>query len=208
LLLESSWQASSHRFDEAVPRPTRAPEKERHSMSKVKAKDEATGALDRRTLMRAGVLGAAAASAVVPAAAQEADDESQPGTIWWSEYLAEDTVRTSYFYSHVVGWRMKRVALEDTTRLAGEGEKSYIMMTVGTEDAAGIMRIADTEVRGARRGWFTYLQVEDVDAAVKRAVILGGKVVQPPFDEGEDARIAVIEDLEGCLVGLASTRKA
>jgi predicted enzyme related to lactoylglutathione lyase len=164
------------------------------------------GKLDRRALIRAGVLGAAAAGVAVPATAEESNGDEQPG-IWWNEYLADDSARAAYFYSSVVGWRMKRVALDDTSRLAGPYEKSYIMMLSGSEDTAGIMRIADAEISGARKGWFTYLQVPDVDAAVSRAVQLGGKVVHEPYNESETTRIAIIEDTEGCLVGLASTRK-
>jgi predicted enzyme related to lactoylglutathione lyase len=163
------------------------------------------GRLDRRALIKASVLGAAAAGVAVPASAEEPVSD-QPG-IWWNEYLADDSARAAYFYSSVVGWRMKRVALDDVSRLAGPYEKSYIMMLSGSEDNAGIMRIADAEIAGARKGWFTYLQVPDVDAAVARAVQLGGKVVHEPYDESETTRIAIIEDTEGCLVGLAAARK-
>jgi hypothetical protein len=165
------------------------------------------GTMDRRALIKAGVLGAAAAGVAVPAAAEETGGETPPGSIWWNEYLADDAARASYFYANVIGWRMKRVAFDDISRLAGPYEKSYIMMSVGSEDTAGIMRIADTDVPGMRKGWFTYLQVADVDAAVARAAQLGGKVIQEPFDESEGTRIAIIEDPEGCLVGLASARK-
>lgn len=165
--------------------------------------------LDRRALIGATALGVAAAGLPVPAAAQESTgDESAPGSVWWSEYLTQDTVSASHFYSRVVGWRMKLVALDDTSRLAASGEKSYIMMSSGADDVAGFMKIADTDLKGARAGWFTYIRVEDVDAAVGRAVQLGGKVVQRPVEETDNARIAIIEDLEGCLVGLVSVRKA
>jgi hypothetical protein len=178
-------------------------------MSKTKSQNVSNGALDRRTLLKASVLGAAAAGVVVPASAQAPDaDESQPGTVYWSEYLTKDLARMSFFYSSVVGWKMKLVSLDDPSRLAQAGENGYMVMMSGTDEAAGVMRIADAEFTNARSGWFTYLQVENVDEAVSRAVRLGGKVVQKPFDENENTRIAVIEDLEGCMAGLVSHRKA
>ena len=49
--------------------------------------------------------------------------------------------------------------------------------------------------------WLTYTQVANVDAAAFRAVQLGGKLLNEPFDVPNVGRIAIIEGLEGARVG-------
>lgn len=168
-------------------------------------------AIDRRAFVATLTAGAAAGGLAIPARAQDEatpTEAVQPGTIWWSEYLANDANRINYFYANVVGWRMKLVSLEEPSRLAVPGEKSYMVMLSDGDEAAGVMRVADAEFDGARAGWFTYIHVANVDQAVLRAVQLGGRVVREPVDSDENMRIAVIQDPEGCLFGLASLRRA
>jgi predicted enzyme related to lactoylglutathione lyase len=182
-------------------------------MSKNKSKTE--GTIDRRSFVAAVASGTAAAglasqsaAAEQPAAAQPAAAADHTGSIWWNEYLAQDTSRMNYFYSNVMGWKMKLVSLDEPSRLAKPDEKSYMVMMSGAEEVAGVMKIADADFKGARGGWFTYIQVASVDESVARAVQLGGKLVREPVDTNEGVRIAVIEDPEGCLVGLATPKPA
>lgn len=170
--------------------------------------------LDRRAFV--ATLAAGAAATGLAATGAKAEDlrmetmhegAGEPGAIWWNEYLAQNPDRMNHFYSTVVGWRMKLVSLEEPSRLAKPDEKSYMVMLSKGEEIAGVMRLQDAEF-GARPGWFTYIQVEDADAAARRAVQLGGRIVREPVDSDEDMRIAVIQDPEGCLVGLASKRRA
>lgn len=164
--------------------------------------------LDRRAFVRSLAVGAAAAGVASQARAEEAQVPSQPGAIWWSEYLAEDPNKTNNFYANVVGWRMKLVALDEPARLAQPGEKGYWVMLSGRDEVAGVMRVADADFEGARAGWFTYIQVANVDQAAARAKQYGGKVIREPVNSSEEdgTRIAVIEDPEGCLVGLVSMK--
>lgn len=168
--------------------------------------------LDRRALLTTLAAGAAATGlAATQARAEDLRLETiheggNPGAIWWNEYLANDATRINHFYSNVVGWRMKLVSLEEPSRLAKADEKGYMVMLASGEETAGVMRLVDAEFQGARAGWFTYIQVDDVDAAARRTVQLGGRVLREPVDSDENMRIAVIEDPEGCLVGLAAKR--
>jgi uncharacterized protein len=169
-------------------------------------------AIDRRAFVTTLAAGAAAAGLATQARAQAEEvtthDEGEPGSIWWNEYLANDANRMNFFYSNVIGWRMKLVSLEEPSRLATPDEKGYMVMLSKGEEAAGVMRLVDADFSGARAGWFTYIRVDDVDAATRRAVQLGGKIIREPVDSDEEMRIAVIQDPEGCLVGLASKRTA
>lgn len=169
--------------------------------------------LDRRAFVTTLAAGAAATGIAAQARAENdlrletiQEETGAPGSIWWNEYLAKDANRINHFYATVIGWRMKLVALEETSRLAEPGEKGYMMMLARGEETAGVMRLADADFPDARPGWFTYIQVDDADAATRRAVQLGGRIVREPVDSDHNMRLAVIQDPEGCLVGLASKR--
>lgn len=167
--------------------------------------------LDRRAFVRSLAVGAAAAGVASQARAEDAAPAApttQPGAVWWSEYLAQDPNKTNNFYSNVIGWRMKLVALDEPARLAQPGEKGYWVMMAGRDEVAGVMRMADADFEGARNGWFTYIQVANVDQAAARATQYGGKVIREPVDSSEEdgTRIAIIQDPEGCLVGLVSMK--
>ena len=141
------------------------------------------------------------------AMAEETGSAGNSGDVWWSEYLSANPARTSQFYSAVIGWKTRSVALDDLTRSPKPGEKTYIMMMNGADETAGLMSLADADYTGARTGWFTYFYVEDLDAALDRAIHQGGRIVREPVDVSDETRIAVIADPEGVLVGLASKPK-
>lgn len=138
------------------------------------------------------------------ALAEEPATTPNPGDVWWNEYLAADPARTSQFYASVIGWQSRKVALEDMSRDAKPGEKTYVMLLKGADETAGMMSLGDADYPGARTGWFTYFYVADLNAALDRAIHQGGRIIREPVEVSDDTRIAVIADPEGILVGLAS----
>jgi uncharacterized protein len=176
---------------------------------RARAKETLEGkVLNRRQLVAASV--AAVATSATPVLGQgsakpgAAISDSDAGTIWWNEFLTRDPERARTFYSKVVGWTTKTVALEDPSRPPKPGEKEYIVFaaTDGRE-AAGAMKSDDSDfARSGPAMWLTYIQVESVDTAVSRAVQIGGKLLSGPFDLPNIGRIAIVEDLEGARVGL------
>jgi len=175
--------------------------------------------INRRSLVTTMAAGAAATGLAAQAGAtvlvggelrpsSATDEAGQAGSIWWNEYMAHDADRINFFYANVIGWKMKLVSLDEPSRLAVPGEAGYMVMLSKGDEVAGVMKITDAGFKGARAGWFTYIQVANVDEAVDRAKQLGGKVVSDPADTNEGVRIAVIEDPEGCLVGLAAPKAA
>ena len=182
-------------------------------MSKVKDVDaRAKAALQRKILSRrqlvAGTVAAVATTATPVLAQGSAKPEamahdSEVGTIWWNEFLTRDPERARTFYSKVVGWTTKTVALEDPSRPPKPGEKEYIVFATDGREAAGAMKNDDVEfARSGPAMWLTYIQVASVDTAVFRAVQIGGKLLSGPFDLPNIGRIAIVEDLEGARVGL------
>ncbi len=55
---------------------------------------------------------------------------------------------------------------------------------------------------GPEPHWIAYIAVDDVDAAVDRALELGGKVLLPPTDVPGIGRAAVLKDPQGAPFGI------
>jgi uncharacterized protein len=126
------------------------------------------------------------------------------GSVWWSEIVSADPVRSRDFYSSVFGWVPKIVSADDTSRSPAPGEAEYTVYTyAGAEVAGGAASEAKTS-NEIRPGWINYIQVADVDVAVMEAVKKGGKLVKPPYDESVNGRFAVIQDPEGLVIGLVT----
>jgi uncharacterized protein len=182
-------------------------------MSKIKdVQVDAEEVLEGKCINRRQLVAASAAAVAISATPVLGQGSSKPeptardvevGTIWWNEFLTRDPERARTFYSKVVGWTTKTVALEDPSRPPKPGEKEYIVFATNGRETAGAMKSDDSEfARGGPAMWLTYIQVENVDSAVFRAVQIGGKLVSGPFDAPNIGRIAIVEDLEGARVGL------
>jgi len=108
---------------------------------------------------------------------------NEPGTPIWNELISPDVKAATAFYTDVlgVGW--------DETDM-GEGATYYIL------------RSGERQVGGASAPmmpdqpphWNVYFNVADVDAAMARAVELGGRVVAPAFDVEGVGRMGYLAD--------------
>jgi predicted enzyme related to lactoylglutathione lyase len=158
--------------------------------------------LSRRQLLASATLMAAVGMISGRAAPAQAGAPAEVGTVWWSELQTANPARARAFYAGVMGWTPKVVALEDSSRPPAAGEKEYSLFNAGGQDVAGAVHMEDGPADVSTPMWLTYIQVANVDAAAKRAVELGGKLLEAPADVPNTGRIAIIEDLEGVRVGL------
>lgn len=162
----------------------------------------------RRAMLGAGGALGALLLARQPAVAKppEATTSIAPeiGSVWWVELVTEDLDRAGKFYSGVVGWSTKTVALTDGSRPPEPSEPALLMfMTEGNEVAGGLQTDARSPGKTSPR-WIVYFQVENVDAAVKRTTERGGTLLIHPFDVGKMVRLAVLADLDGTPFGVAA----
>jgi predicted enzyme related to lactoylglutathione lyase len=127
------------------------------------------------------------------------------GTVWWSEIMTTDPVRSRDFYASVAGWTPKTVAAADTTRPPNPGEAEYTLFTKNGVEVAGASKIepADTDTRP---GWMTYIEVANVDTAVIEALKKGGRILKAPFDDASTGRMAIVADPDGIPVGLVTPK--
>lgn len=116
------------------------------------------------------------------------------GAIWWSELMTRDLPGSVKYYSDVCGWTFDEVP---------SGESDYQVAIAHGRPVAGIRDVTGLEeFEGSEPHWFTYIAVDDVDAALERTRFAGGSVVQPPMDVAGVGRIALVSDAGGAPVGL------
>lgn len=118
----------------------------------------------------------------------------EPGTPTWCELHTRDYDASIDFYREVFGWDPHTApvpGIRYTTHGPAEAPLAGLM------DASGFLP------EGVPSNWAVYFGVEDTDAALARAVALGGKVVQPAEDTPY-GRLAQAADSTGALFKLIS----
>ncbi|MCV0402864.1 MAG: VOC family protein [Chloroflexi bacterium] len=116
------------------------------------------------------------------------------GAYGWAELSSRGLDRAIPFYEKVFGWRAE-------TNPMGEGQPDYTQFHAGDDSVAGAMEMQPGIPDEVPSYWMIYFNVDDVDAAFKRAVDLGGsEVVAPsPMPGG---RFAIVNDPHGAMFGL------
>ena len=132
---------------------------------------------------------------------------SRPGQVWWNELLTSDTDKLAAFYADVIGWTTKVVDPENTKLPARTVEDRYVLFGDGSQEAAGLIKSGHRAAAHSGAGWFMYIQVSDVDAALTKVEEKGGKVLRSPITTGEGDRIAVVSDPLGNAFGLVTPSK-
>jgi predicted enzyme related to lactoylglutathione lyase len=122
------------------------------------------------------------------------NDSSRPGTFGWLDLAASNAAVAKQFYAQAFGWSF-------VDRHANGG--LFTCCRVGGHDFGSLYQLQPAQLeRGVPSHWTPYIRVENVDAAARQIATLGGRLIVAPFDVDGTARIALIEDAVGALVGL------
>jgi hypothetical protein len=116
----------------------------------------------------------------------------QHGSISWGELLTGDVDAAKSFYATLFGWTYEDAPMDDMT---------YTLVKANGEEVAGIMP-TPPDAGQMPPAWGLYVTVDDVDAAAKKAVALGGTVHLPPQDIPEVGRFCVIGDPQGAVISM------
>jgi uncharacterized protein len=114
----------------------------------------------------------------------------KPGDFCWNELVTTNVPAAKKFYSSLLGWK---------TRPFDKGMADYTVIQKGKTGMGGIMKNPKS---GSPAQWIPYMLVANVDATVKKARKLRGKVCMPPFDVPTVGRIAVLADPQGAAFGI------
>jgi len=107
----------------------------------------------------------------------------------WVDLATPDAAASRDFYSKVFGWNIK---VEPDPQYGGYG-----MAEVGGKRAAGIGPKMSPEQPTA---WTLYIGTDDADDLAKKVQAAGGKVIAPPFDVGDQGRMATFQDPSGAFI--------
>ena len=111
----------------------------------------------------------------------------QPGSPVWFETVTDDFGAASAFYTSVFHWGLEVLSDTDEFRFSTFGSGREAM--TGIEDGA-------RSLAGGPSHWVVYFGVEDADAAVARALELGGSL-QTAIEDTPFGRLAQLRDPVG-----------
>lgn len=102
----------------------------------------------------------------------------------WYELLTKDVMRATSFYSGLIGWQVVDAEMPGM---------DYHLAMQGLAAIGGLMPLTDEMCEaGAMPCWLPYFGVDDVDAAVAKAISGGAEVQLPAFDVPDVGRMAML----------------
>ena len=107
----------------------------------------------------------------------------------WVDLASNDAAGSRDFYSKVFGWDIE---VNQDPQYGG-----YALARSRGKDVAGI---GPTQSPDQPTAWSLYIGTEDVDRLSKQVPEAGGTVVAPPFDVGDQGRMAVFQDPSGAFI--------
>ena len=116
-------------------------------------------------------------------------------TFDWVEITASDLEATASFYESLFGWRV--------VRKEPAGESEYWIFETGGAPRTENLRRGGIGQRSEEEGpgVVVYVLVQDIDAALRKVMDLGGTVVVPKTSQGSSWR-ACFADPSGNVLGL------
>ncbi|MBD3811530.1 MAG: VOC family protein [Betaproteobacteria bacterium] len=121
-------------------------------------------------------------------------DSPRPGRFIWHDLAAADTAAAQDFYRAAFGWTA-------TTEYANGGQ--FIRLQSGGHDVGSMYALSRKErEHGVPSHWTPYVGVENIEAATHRVEAAGGVALVRPFEVEGVARIALVADTLGSVLGL------
>jgi predicted enzyme related to lactoylglutathione lyase len=106
------------------------------------------------------------------------------------ELNTTDVDKSKSFYGKLFDWKLEDVPMGDT---------NYTLIKVGTGTGGGIMK---HPVPGAPSAWLAYVQVDNIEAATKKAGSLGATIMTHVTEVMGVGWIAILIDPTGAALGL------
>ena len=120
--------------------------------------------------------------------------KADTGQFCWLDLAATDATSAKTFYRNLFGWTSHE-------QLANGG--SFTRLRLSDHDVGSIYQLREVLLdNGMTSHWTPYVRVSDIERAVERAAQFGGTIVVDPFLVSGVARIALILDSVGAVVGL------
>jgi len=125
----------------------------------------------------------------------------KPGTVSWNQLIA--TPANAAFYSQLFDWQPAPFVPPGMP----SGTQSFTLFKTDPDMIGGVAGMVQKQKLEQPSQWIPYVVVEDVDAALTKAVALGATIRTPAKSIGDFGRIAIIHDPEGATIGLHEFQK-
>jgi predicted enzyme related to lactoylglutathione lyase len=112
------------------------------------------------------------------------------------ELSTTDVAKAKDFYGKLFKWELEDVPMG--------GDDTYTMIKVGEGTGGGIMK---QMIPGAPSTWMAYVDVDDIEAATKKAKSLGAKVMKDVTEVMGAGWLSIIVDPTGAVLGLWKAAK-
>jgi predicted enzyme related to lactoylglutathione lyase len=119
------------------------------------------------------------------------------GKVVWNDLVTQDLDVARRFYGELFGWTFEHAT--------APGGQPYVLARSGRIFVAGLVAVNSPSKDVVLSRWLPYVSVSDVDASVAKATAGGAKVLVGAADV-DLGRVAVIQDKEGAVIGLARSR--
>lgn len=120
--------------------------------------------------------------------------EYEPGTFSWVELSTPEADDAKRFYRELFGWQTEAAS------------------ATATQDGAAVAAISEQPERQRSAGvpphWLSYVTVASADEVAARVDGLGGSLHAGPFEVADTARVAIVTDPTGAILGLWEARNA
>lgn len=116
------------------------------------------------------------------------------GRFIWNELATTSIEQAKSFYAATLGWTFEPYALPDGEYWLAKSE-GQVVGGIGGMDTASLPGATTSH-------WFSFIEVEDVDACLARALATGGGVISPATDVPTVGRVAVMRDPTGAAIGV------
>ena len=117
-----------------------------------------------------------------------------PGAMSWNELACRDVDAAKTFYTELLGWGIGVQQYDDFT---------YSVVMVSERSNGGNYDMTGMFPDAVPPHWFAWFTVDGTEAAVERAVSLGGSIQREPFDS-PFGRMALISDPQGPTFGIVT----
>src|SRR5215469_6915062 len=119
------------------------------------------------------------------------------GKVVWNDLVTQDLEVARRFYGELFGW-----TFEQSTAPGGQ---PYLLARSGRIFVAGMVAVNSPSKDVVLSRWLPYVSVRDVDTSVAKATA-GSATVLVAARDVSLGRVAVIEDSEKAVIGLARSR--
>lgn len=115
------------------------------------------------------------------------------GEFCWTELATTNVQSSKDFYGKVFGWTFSDHDMGDMT---------YTMIKGNANEFGGIWGIPKDKEKHCPPHWLSYILVDNIEDALKKATANGATVIKPVANAGDMGRFAVITDPIGAHIAL------